>query len=129
MSTPTVQRPSAAGPGERAGAGLGISADMTASPRRERRGLATIIGAFVICPCHLPLTLALLGVVLGGTAAGALLREHVWLAGSIITLVWAALTWRGLWLVRNGRSCPVPGATGSGNGARSVWRPWARRGR
>ncbi|MFF4574381.1 hypothetical protein [Streptomyces sp. NPDC001410] len=94
--------------------------------RRERRGLATVIGAFAICPCHLPVTLALLSVALGGTAAGVFLRAHVWLAGTVITLVWAALTWRGMWLVRNGRSCPVPGAKGR---ARAVWRPFARQGR
>jgi hypothetical protein len=89
--------------------GPGI-AGVSAVRRRERRGLATVIGAFAICPCHLPFTLALLGAALGGTTAGVFLREHVWLAGSVITLAWVALTWRGLWLVRKGRSCPVPEA-------------------
>ncbi|MFF4550565.1 hypothetical protein [Streptomyces sp. NPDC001435] len=109
-------------------AGPGV-AEVTAVRRRERRGLATVIGAFAICPCHLPLTLALLGAALGGTAAGVFLREHVWLAGSVITLVWVALTWRGLWLVRKGRSCPAPGARGTGMSAWSRWRHGARRGR
>jgi hypothetical protein len=67
-----------------------------------------VIGAFAICPCHLPVTLALLGVALGGTAAGAFLHAHIWLAGSLVTLTWAALTWRGLWLLRRAGSCPVP---------------------
>lgn len=82
--------------------------------RRERRGLWTVIGAFAICPCHLPITLALLGVALGGSAAGALLRNNVVLTGVVVTIVWAALTWRGFWLLRHGRTCPVPGATQPG---------------
>ncbi len=122
-ATPPFARSAAPG-----GTVAGI-ANVGVGPRRERRGLATVIGAFAICPCRLPLTLALLGTALGGTAAGAFLREHVWLAGSVITLAWAALTWRGLWLVRNGRSCPVPGATGSRSRAGSVWRFIDRRGR
>ncbi|MEU4496008.1 hypothetical protein AB0F96_21805 [Streptomyces sp. NPDC023998] len=120
--------PPAARPAALAVAGPDV-AEVTAVGRRERRGLATVIGAFAICPCHLPLTLALLGAALGGTAAGVFLREHIWLAGSVITLVWVAFTWRGLWLVRKGRSCPVPGAKGSGMGAWSRWRPGARQGR
>jgi hypothetical protein len=80
------------------------------APDRQRRGLLTVIGAFAICPCHLPLTLTLLGVALGGTTAGAFLHRYVWLAGTLITLVWLALTWRGIWLLRKGRACPAPGA-------------------
>ena len=76
--------------------------------RRERRGLRTVGWAFLLCPCHLPITLTLLGIALGGTAAGAFLRDHAWVAGGVITLGWVALTWRGLWLVRHGTSCPVP---------------------
>jgi len=36
-----------------------------------------LIGAFLFCPCHLPLTLALAGMLLAGTAAGALLRSDL----------------------------------------------------
>lgn len=82
--------------------------------RRERRGLWTVIGAFAICPCHLPVTLGLLGVALGGSAVGIFVRNNVVLAGALVTIVWAALTWRGIWLLRNGRSCPAPSATQSG---------------
>jgi hypothetical protein len=76
----------------------------------RRRGVLTIVGAFVICPCHLPVTLTVLGLALGGTAAGVFLRSHLLLAGTVITVTWAALTWRGWWLIRRGGSCPVPGA-------------------
>ncbi|MGH3694296.1 MAG: hypothetical protein ACRDRX_10000 [Pseudonocardiaceae bacterium] len=89
--------------------------------RRERRGLWTVLGAFAICPCHLPITLALLGVALGGSAAGAFLRDNVVLAGALITIVWATMTWRGIWLLRHGRSCPLPGAARPSGPARLAW--------
>lgn len=68
----------------------------------EHRGMAWLIGSFLICPCHLPLTLWVAGVVLGGTALGAALRSHPIIAGTVITLAWVAGTWRGLHLLRSG---------------------------
>ena len=62
--------------------------------------MAWMIGAFVFCPCHLPITLSVLALMLGGTAAGALLGAHPYYAGAIVTLLWIAGTWRGLMLVR-----------------------------
>ena len=52
--------------------------------------MAWMIGAFVFCPCHLPITLAALALLLGGTAAGAALRAHPYIAAVIVTLLWAA---------------------------------------
>src|SRR4029078_13325896 len=66
------------------------------STQTERRGLLWVIGAFVICPCHLPLTLGLLATVLSGTAAGALLIDHPIAAGIVITATWLAATLRGV---------------------------------
>ncbi len=62
----------------------------------EKRGLLWVMGSFLICPCHLPLTLGLLGTVLGGTALGAVLRHYTLLAGLIVTVAWGAGTWRGV---------------------------------
>jgi mercuric ion transport protein len=70
----------------------------------ENRGMAWVIGAFVFCPCHLPLTLGVLALLLGGTAAGALLRAHPYLAGMVVTALWAAGTWRGFFLLRSART-------------------------
>lgn len=82
-------------------------------PALERKGRMWLLWSFLACPCHLPLTLGFLGVVLGGTALGALVRDNAWLAGGIITAVWAAGTARGLWLVRQAEkadfACAVPG--------------------
>jgi len=62
----------------------------------ERRALAWVLGGFVICPCHLPLTLWAIAALLSGTAAGALMRAHVYTAGAVISAVWLAATWRGV---------------------------------
>lgn len=69
------------------------------STHSESRGLAWVIGAFLICPCHLPLTIALAATALAGTTAGVLLRAHPLAAGVLITASWAAGTWRGLYEV------------------------------
>ena len=71
--------------------------------------MAWVIGAFLICPCHLPLTLWLAASLLSGTVAGTLLRAHPYVAGSVISLAWLAATWHGLRLIRSAeRSCARP---------------------
>ena len=54
----------------------------------EKRGLAWVAGAFLICPCHLPLTMAFATTVLAGTAAGVLLRAHPRAAGVLTAAAW-----------------------------------------
>jgi cytochrome c biogenesis protein CcdA len=73
----------------------------------ENRGLAWVLGAFVFCPCHLPLTLWAIAAVLSGTTAGALLHEHVYVAGAAVTAVWIAATWRGIRYFRAARVCEI----------------------
>ena len=48
-----------------------------------RRGVAWVIGAFVLCPCHLPITLWVAAALLSGTAAGAAILGHPYLAGLV----------------------------------------------
>jgi MerE protein len=69
--------------------------------RLEKRGMMWVIGAFVFCPCHLPITLSVLAMLLGGTATGVALRAHPFIAGTIVTTLWVAGTWRGFALVRS----------------------------
>ncbi len=53
-----------------------------ASPRpRTLRGYLMLGLAFLTCPCHLPILL----VVLAGTAAGAYLRDNLFLSGIAVT--------------------------------------------
>ena len=70
----------------------------------ENRGMLWMIGAFVFCPCHLPLTLGALALLLGGTTIGVLLRAHPYIAAAIVTALWAAGTWRGFALIRAARA-------------------------
>jgi len=65
----------------------------------QNRGLAWVVGAFVICPCHLPLTLSLGAALFGGTAAGVVLRGHPYVAGAVISAVWLTATWHGFRLM------------------------------
>ena len=87
-------------------------AAVPAAPAAERRGRWWLAVSFLFCPCHLPLTLGLLAGVFGGTALGALLRDHAWVAGGIIAATWLAGTARGLvWIRRAERgevTCAVP---------------------
>jgi len=78
-----------------------------------RRGTAWVIGSFVLCPCHLPITLAVLAAVLSGTALGAVVSGHLYLAGAIISLLWLAGTLHGFNLMRRSRieSYTSPSAT------------------
>ena len=62
-----------------------------------------MVGAFVICPCHLPLTLAIVATLLAGTALGAMLTEHMVAVGVFISFVWLAATWRAFRLLRPAR--------------------------
>ena len=76
-----------------------------ASPRAARvsqNGAWWLAIGFVFCPCHLPLTLGVLAWAFAGTAIGALVREHVVIAGVLVTVAWILATWRGLWLLRRG---------------------------
>ena len=82
-------------------------ADAGGTPRDSNRGTLWVIGSFLLCPCHLPVTLALLGVILSGTVAGAALHRYPLVAAAIITLAWALGTGRGLRLLRSGTSCPI----------------------
>jgi mercuric ion transport protein len=69
----------------------------------DRRGLAWIIGAFVVCPCHLPITLWLVAALLSGTALGALLLGHPYISGAVLSIVWLAGTLHGFNLMRRAR--------------------------
>ena len=71
--------------------------------QNDRRGIAWVIGSFVLCPCHLPITLAVIAAVLSGTALGVLFRSHLYIAGAIISLTWLVGTLHGFNLMRRAR--------------------------
>ncbi|HJM43254.1 MAG: mercury resistance protein [Nitrospinota bacterium] len=61
-------------------------------PQRSITGKFMLGAAFFLCPCHLPIYLALLG----GTAAGALLSENAYTAGTVLALAFLAALILGL---------------------------------
>ena len=68
--------------------------------RLERRGRWWVFGSFLLCPCHLPLTLGVLVAVLGGTSLGAFLADNLVVAGAVVTATWLAGTAYGFRLLR-----------------------------
>jgi len=76
---------------------------LPSAARLETRGVFWLVAAFLFCPCHLPLTLGLAGLLLAGTAAGALLQSYPLAAGVLVTAVWVAGTWRGFHLLNAAR--------------------------
>jgi MerE protein len=81
-------------PASRSGSGPACRLPRTPE-QAEKRGMLWLAGAFVLCPCHLPLTLALAAALLSGTAAATTIHDHPFAAGAIVTLAWGAGTWRG----------------------------------
>ena len=69
----------------------------------DRRGLAWIVGAFVLCPCHLPLTLWIVAALLSGTTVGALVLGHPYVAGALLGVAWLGGTLYGFNLMRRAR--------------------------
>ena len=68
--------------------------------RAHVRGLLWVAGAFLFCPCHLPLTLWLLAGLLAGTAMGAVVVAHPIMSGTLTTAVWLIATWHGMRLMK-----------------------------
>lgn len=77
-------------------------------PSKQRRGIAWVGGSFLLCPCHLPLTLGLLVALLSGTALGTFVLHYSILLGVILTLLWVAGTWYGFHQVRARTTCAIP---------------------
>ena len=80
------------------GATCGLTPDQA-----NRRGVAWVIGSFVLCPCHLPITLWAVAALMSGTAAGALVLGHPYIAGAVLGVVWLAGTLYGFNLMRRAR--------------------------
>lgn len=77
----------------------------------ERRGRRWLLWSFLLCPCHLPLTLGILTGVLAGTSLGAVVRDNRWAAGAVISATWVIGTAYGFVLIRraqrSGGACPT----------------------
>lgn len=61
----------------------------------EKRCRRWLMVSYRFCPCHIPLTLALLGALLGGSTFGAALAGNGIHVGVVLTAVYAGVLWRG----------------------------------
>lgn len=75
----------------------------------EKRGRRWLIVSYLFCPCHIPLTLALLGALLGGTAFGAALTGNAVRVGVVLTAVYALVLWRGFREIRRAKQIEAAG--------------------
>lgn len=69
----------------------------------ENKGIVWLLGGLLICPCHLPLTLALFSALLSGTVAAAVVDDHPIAIGAVVTVLWIATIWRGIHYIRDAR--------------------------
>jgi len=77
--------------------------DPTRARRLEIRGVTWIASSFLVCPCHLPLTLWLVGSVAAGTALAPWLATHRLLTAALLTALWVAGTAYGIRQLRTAR--------------------------
>ena len=68
-----------------------------------------LVWSFVFCPCHLPVSMAVLAAVFGGTAFGALVSRNTLTVGLVFGAVYAAALAVGFGHLRTARRdayCP-----------------------
>lgn len=77
----------------------------------EKRGRKWLVISYVFCPCHIPITLALIGAAFGGTTLGAALTGNALRVGVGLTLVYALVLWRGFRQIRRAKKIEAAGGT------------------
>jgi len=67
--------------------------------------------SYFLCPCHLPITLALLGAAFGGTAFGAALTGNGVAVGVVMTGGYGVVLWRGFRQISRAKRIEAAGGT------------------
>lgn len=70
---------------------VSIAAEPPEVADREKRGRKWLAISFIFCPCHLPVIMAVLGVLFGGSAFGALVGENTLAVGLVFGAIYAVL--------------------------------------
>ncbi len=68
--------------------------------QHEQRGRRWLVVSYFLCPCHIPITLALLGAVFGGSTLGAAVTGNALPVGIALTVLYALVLWRGFRQIR-----------------------------
>ena len=82
-----------------------------AAREHERRGRRWLFVSYFLCPCHIPLTMALLGVLFGGTALGAALAGNAFRVGAVLVVAYSVVLWRGFRQIRLANRIEAGGGT------------------
>lgn len=112
LASPTTQAP-APTPRSRRRVFFGDSAlpvDPTAR-KYEKRGRLWLVVSYFLCPCHLPLTLALVGGSIGGTAVGSWVMGHKVWAGVMLTALYGLVLWAGFRTIHRAKKIEAGMAT------------------
>ncbi len=77
--------------------------------RLEKRGRRWLIVSYTLCPCHLPVTMTLLGFLLGGSAVGTVVGGNSLAVGVVLGVLYAVVLWRGFRSLRRAKRLAGPG--------------------
>jgi len=77
--------------------------------QHEQRGRRWFVLSFVLCPCHLPITLALLGTAFGGTVFGAALTGNALRVGLVMSAAYSLVLWQGFRQIRRAKRLEATG--------------------
>ncbi|MEZ5375869.1 MAG: hypothetical protein R2733_05095 [Acidimicrobiales bacterium] len=86
MSTETLLESTTDAATSQLGEGVAPPVDAKALERKGRRWL---IWSFVFCPCHLPLSMAVLASIFGSSAFGALVSRNTLGTGLVLGAIYA----------------------------------------
>lgn len=75
----------------------------------EKRGRWWLALSYLLCPCHLPVTLSLAGLAFGGTALGTMIAGHAIWVGAALTGAYALVLWRGFHQLRRSKQALADG--------------------
>jgi len=79
--------------------------------QHEKRGRRWLVVSFLLCPCHVPLALALAGAILGGSTLGAAISGNALRVGIVMSALYAVMLWRGFRLIRRAKRLEAAGGS------------------
>ena len=77
----------------------------------EKRGRKWLVVSYFLCPCHVPIALAILGAVFGGSTLGAAATGNGLAIGIILTAAYGFALWRGFRQIRRAKRIEAAGGT------------------
>ena len=81
-------------------------------PAKNLRAYLLLVSALLLCPCHLPVLLAIVAGGVGSSAFASFLSQNMALVLAIATLYFVFALWMGRRLLTQDRTCAVPNVKG-----------------